>query len=1284
MQDSLPFLTLSSFGTTTVNSHEVEINFQISNRTNSLNCTASTNTWLYIPVNSFLRNITLTSQTAGCPLYGSTFSADSNNFFELGLIECKNPGGRICDYLLKANYDSCLGVGHHSLPVSYGWYCGAYPNTQPRYPADLSSDICSHYPQQMINVDERGVQLAEYNDSLFQQPATFALCNSYQFEACVESDGAGVRDFIAQIYLHDSLLILDTNSVFLVYNHGTSSTQVSVDSVGSSHYQVDLSAYDSLLNSSTQELANGEWICLRYAVTPVCGYSNSRMPEVRFGGVSFCGGVIPDSLSISTFNWTADGDSCSSYCQGNYYITINPVQPRCSGSVATISTSITGGIAPYSYDWNTGDSLSSIIVSPTVTSIYTVTVTDANGLSVTQTVTVNVLPYVNCCVPSGFDFNSDYNFSNIHSSSLGYDSITTQNIILINDTFTVDHDFAFRSCTNIVMGPNAVINILTGINFILYDSHVYSCNQMSQGLLSQRTSFVTIFGSTIENAIYGIQANDGTYLDVNQAVFNNDYIGIYCPTDSASGSTIVYGHVINSTFSCTGTLHLTTPYPKPMPLNFSKTFTGIYLEDNAFFDIGSGSTYPNIFEGLNNGVRAMRSNVNVERSRFLRIQNYDNITFGNGTGVSSAFCNGSGVYVNGISGYSALTQRGLDNPALNDFVDCNYAVVAFASNVKSSKNYVFNCDWGIRAAWSRNNDVLILENHLDCNKYGIVLQFTDGTLHTSVYHNEIDIGSRHALNGSASISGRGIYIWENQGANPSSSIERNNVSLHNYAKNGIEITGANNYLIDHNSVQMGVHSSNLKGIVLHLSDYNTLSCNNVYGLNSSYTNPSESAMEFWDSKSNVINCNSFDNTFNGLVFVANCAGGSGNETVVRANDFNDHYNGLFYSGSAHVDEQICRGNWWWKDVYAGFAAQNLDSAAAPFEQVFVDSSGQTFSNGANHTNFPDTLEINPRDWFRLRAQIDDSCNIDTTHHSECSLIPYYSKESSNLYLDILAAQGQIESSEFDEETKWKARVALYEKLLKQPEYLDSSQYLADFYINMAGTMIQHIAKVNVEHETLFSNQETVSTIVEQNSFQIYTQSEMIRLCDSLLTIDSLTNQIRDSLKFQVQNLRSSIANLIYYNLAALQSIDSTITINADLLNTANEEIVSNKIYEINQGIVNEIRIKCTEIIRPDSLQPYTSELISMAEQCPLSGGPAVYLARSLYSWLNLDVEYNDAQICIQNGLVLRKRNDSFLPEFIVFPNPAENELNLKYTVEDDVKFELIDQLGAGFTFRNTS
>lgn len=183
------------------------------------------------------------------------------------------------------------------------------------------------------------------------------------------------------------------------------------------------------------------------------------------------------------------------------------------------------------------------------------------------------------------------------------------------------------------------------------------------------------------------------------------------------------------------------------------------------------------------------------------------------------------------------------------------------------------------------------------------------------------------------------------------------------------------------------------------------------------------------------------------------------------------------------------------------------------------------------------------------------------------------------------------------------------------------------------------------------------------------------MCDSLLAGDSLTNQIRDSLKFRVQNLRSSISNLIYFNLAALRSIDSAIAIDADLLNTANEEIVSNKIYEFNQGIVNEIRIKCTEIIRPDSLQPYSSELISMAEQCPLSGGPAVYLARSLYSWLNLDLEYNDAQICIQNGLVLRKRNDSFLPELTVFPNPVSNELNLKYVLQEDEYFELIDQLG---------
>ncbi|GAB4279415.1 MAG: hypothetical protein Kow0068_03390 [Marinilabiliales bacterium] len=61
-------------------------------------------------------------------------------------------------------------------------------------------------------------------------------------------------------------------------------------------------------------------------------------------------------------------------------ISSTPDQTICNGQSATITTSVAGGTAPYTYHWSTGASqYSSIVVSPTTQTEYTVSVTDANG-----------------------------------------------------------------------------------------------------------------------------------------------------------------------------------------------------------------------------------------------------------------------------------------------------------------------------------------------------------------------------------------------------------------------------------------------------------------------------------------------------------------------------------------------------------------------------------------------------------------------------------------------------------------------------------------------------------------------------------------------------------------------------------------------------------------------------------------------------------------------------------------------------------------------------------------
>jgi hypothetical protein len=61
------------------------------------------------------------------------------------------------------------------------------------------------------------------------------------------------------------------------------------------------------------------------------------------------------------------------------------------GAATTLFATVSGGLAPYTYAWSTGEHTASITVSPTVSTTYAVGVTDALGqwAEATQSVTVN-------------------------------------------------------------------------------------------------------------------------------------------------------------------------------------------------------------------------------------------------------------------------------------------------------------------------------------------------------------------------------------------------------------------------------------------------------------------------------------------------------------------------------------------------------------------------------------------------------------------------------------------------------------------------------------------------------------------------------------------------------------------------------------------------------------------------------------------------------------------------------------------------------------------------------
>jgi hypothetical protein len=105
------------------------------------------------------------------------------------------------------------------------------------------------------------------------------------------------------------------------------------------------------------------------------------------------------AAGTSTINWTATDDyGNTASCQTLVVVNSNPVvsipdvmvlpsgvlpntvyKGYSPAASATLSASVTGGTPGYTYNWSTGASGASAIVSPAVNTTYSLTVTDANG-----------------------------------------------------------------------------------------------------------------------------------------------------------------------------------------------------------------------------------------------------------------------------------------------------------------------------------------------------------------------------------------------------------------------------------------------------------------------------------------------------------------------------------------------------------------------------------------------------------------------------------------------------------------------------------------------------------------------------------------------------------------------------------------------------------------------------------------------------------------------------------------------------------------------------------------
>jgi len=114
---------------------------------------------------------------------------------------------------------------------------------------------------------------------------------------------------------------------------------------------------------------------------------------------------------------------------------------------------------------------------------------------------------------------------------------------------------------------------------------------------------------------------------------------------------------------------------------------------------------------------------------------------------------------------------------------------------------------------------------------------------------------------------------------------------------------------------------------------------------------------------------------------------------------------------------------------------------------------------------------------------------------------------------------------------------------------------------------------------------------------------------------------------------------------------------------ASAAITTNELIETNEKGVNDVYLATVGKDVDEFTATQTDDLFSIANQCPMVGGNAVFKARSLYSLIDGAQVFDDPLLCLPYGIVVKSLMEHASNAVSVVPNPASDEASLVLSLE---------------------
>ncbi|MBX7242208.1 MAG: DUF11 domain-containing protein [Bacteroidia bacterium] len=867
---------------------------------------------------------------------------------------------------------------------------------------------------------------------------------------------------------------------------------------------------------------------------------------------------------------------------------------------------------------------------------------------------------------------------------------------------TVDNNFTFINC-QLIVAPGKEIQVGDGVNAYTLDlenTQIWGCYKMWKGILVKEGSVLNTRNNTeLRDAFHAIEPELSTLINLKDVLFFNNFVGLYIPAYGGSGTisniSVLFGG--NIAFDCS-------------PGNLLSEYDGMpyQVSSRGFAGIDASRLYLNIsspavceFKNLNIGIRLRSS------SAFLNKVHFEDIAIqqlpGTGSGANPVTPeDGTGV----VSFDGDLTAIGNNiagppNPNI-DFENCYRGIISVNTTNKLIDLKMEVLWEGVRSTPYKFKPTLIDHNRITTKRDGIVFSQSELSSSMIVRNTHIILSAI----GNDVSSGVGIQVQENQQAVNNVWIYANNVALFRPAI-GIWVNNSLGTRVLGNSVFIdgSVNGFTPGGTFCYWvtsSSSSLIKCNFATGQSIAQTNTVQNAgfehfgYRMEDSPNNLYGCNfAFGFQF-GFFFQGNCIS---NEMFYR-NKMNTCFEGLHITMTGALGVQSndpgaispipnqYRRNEWQPNTFGnfGFNCQNPIGTLFWVNEI-LPPCGSTDIYLPSFSPFP----IGIMNSACVYLYSDQECPINANPLWDSLEYPPSWDSLPNVgicgeegnptilgefrsSLDSTIARGSYISGEFEVPILWEARRELYARLENHPEWLSDST-LAAFY---AQTQDSSIAGFNVLYHSerqMHALNPAILSLLQSLRVDLSESLTDLRETDSLLTIpqaDSLmliqerSNLIEEADSLQ-QVYHQTVSGAYSGNIAYADSL-------AIINNVANYT----ELYEINHQTLHQIYLETYGKGIYSFSETQMNTLYDIAQQCPHTGGKAVFWARSLYADAGGKSMYDDTGSCLSVGVNYRQGQAiQNIPsgQIKLYPNPAKNTITIESGYQGEAKLLLYNNFG---------